>query len=71
MNAFQKRVFDGWSSSDSSMSGVRTASIVGVSFWSYLKDRLAGVGPIPRLSDLIRRRAAEARAAVAVEAVPA
>jgi hypothetical protein len=49
----------------------KTCRKLGVSFWSYLKERLAGLGPIPRLSDLIRQRASEARAAVPGEAVPA
>jgi len=30
-----------------------------VSFWDYLRDRLTGAGQVPRLSELIRRRAKE------------
>ena len=47
----------------------KTCRKLGVSFWKYLKDRLGGLGTIPRLADLIRQRAAEARSAVPAEAV--
>jgi hypothetical protein len=48
----------------------KTCRKLGVSFWSYLQDRLRGQGTIPRLADLIRQRAQEAAAGLA-EAVPA
>jgi hypothetical protein len=37
----------------------KTCRKLGLSFWSYLKDRLGRVGQVPRLSELIRQRAAE------------
>jgi transposase IS66 family protein len=49
----------------------KTCRKLGVSFWSYLKDRIRSRGIIPRLADLIRQRAAEARSAVPAEAVSA
>jgi hypothetical protein len=48
----------------------KTCRKLGVSFWSYLQDRLRGLGTIARLADLIRQRAQEAAAGLA-EAVPA
>jgi hypothetical protein len=47
----------------------KTCRKLAVSFWNYLKDRLRGLGTVPRLADLIRQRAAEARSAVPAEAV--
>src|SRR5262249_29794875 len=35
----------------------KTCRKLGVRFWGYLQDRLRGLGPIPRLADLIRRKA--------------
>jgi hypothetical protein len=49
----------------------KTCRKLGVSFWAYLKDRLGGLGRIPRLAALIRRRATEGGAARVAEAVPA
>jgi Transposase IS66 family len=49
----------------------KTCRKLGVSFWAYLQDRLRGLGAIPRLAELIRQRAAEARAVRPGEAVPA
>jgi Transposase IS66 family len=49
----------------------KTCRKLGVSFWAYLKDRLGGLGTIPRLAALIRQRAAEGNAAGIAEAVPA
>jgi hypothetical protein len=49
----------------------KTCRKLGVSFWDYLKDRLGGLGRIPRLAALIRERAAEGSAAGIAEAVPA
>jgi len=37
----------------------KTCRKLGVSFWDYLRDRLTGAGQVPRLSELIRRRAKE------------
>src|SRR5207237_6464623 len=48
----------------------KTCRKLGVNFWSYLVDRIRGLGQIPRLRDLIRQRAAESRAPHA-QAVPA
>ena len=48
----------------------KTCRKLGVNFWTYLVDRIRGLGRIPRLPDLIRQRAAESRAPHA-EAVPA
>jgi transposase IS66 family protein len=47
----------------------KTCRKSGVNFWSYLLDRVRGLGQIPRLPDLIRQRAAESRAPN-VQAVP-
>jgi hypothetical protein len=46
----------------------KTCRKLGVGFWSYLQDRLRGLGKLPRLSELIRKRAAE-KSALPVEAV--
>jgi hypothetical protein len=48
----------------------KTCRKLGVRFWSYLQDRLRGLGTIPRLADLIRQRAQEAAGGPA-KAVPA
>ena len=37
----------------------KTCRKLGVRFWEYLQDRVRGLSKIPRLEDLIRRRAAE------------
>lgn len=44
---------------DTFVSLKKTCRKLGVSFWDYLRDRLTGVGHVPRLSELIRRRAQE------------
>jgi len=49
----------------------KTCRKLGVSFWDYLRDRLLGLGTIPRLSALIKQRAAEGCTAGLAEAVPA
>lgn len=46
----------------------KTCRKCAVSFWDYLLDRLTGVGKVPRLAELIRRKAAEWRARKAVAA---
>ena len=48
----------------------KTCRKLGVNFRNYLRDRIRGLGQIPRLADLIRQRAAESRATPA-QAVPA
>ena len=35
----------------------KTCRELGVNFWAYLQDRVRGVGQIPRLAELIRRKA--------------
>jgi hypothetical protein len=47
----------------------KTCRKLGLCFWDYLLDRLRGTGKIPRLSDLIRQRAAATP--LPVKAVPA
>jgi len=44
---------------DSFASLKKTCRKLGVNFWNYLQDRVRGFGKIPRLTDLIRQRAAE------------
>jgi transposase IS66 family protein len=48
----------------------KTCRCLGVNFWQYVQDRIAGEGVIPRLAELVRRRA-EGAAAGDVVAVPA
>jgi hypothetical protein len=48
----------------------KTCRELGVNFWAYLQDRVRGVGQIPRLAELIRRRAEEMPARKAVAASP-
>jgi hypothetical protein len=48
----------------------KTCRCLGVNFWEYVQDRMAGRGVIPRLAELVRRRA-EGAAAEGVVAVPA
>jgi Transposase IS66 family len=49
----------------------RTCRELGVNFWAYLQDRVRGVGQIPRLAELIRRKAEETAARKAGAALPA
>ena len=49
----------------------KTCRELGVNFWAYLQDRVRGVGQIPRLAELIRRKAEEMAARKAVAAPPA
>ena len=37
----------------------KTCRKLGISFWAYLRDRLRGLGQVPRLADLIRAKARE------------
>jgi Transposase IS66 family len=48
----------------------KTCCCLGVSFWEYVQDRVGGRGVVPRLAELLRRRAEGARAG-GVAAVPA
>ncbi len=49
----------------------KTCRELGVNFWAYLQDRVRGVGQIPRLAELIRRKAEETAARKAEAALPA
>lgn len=49
----------------------KTCRELGVNFWAYLQDRVRGIGRIPRLAELIRRKAKETAARKAVAALPA
>jgi len=40
----------------------KTCRKLGVSFWAYLRDRVRGLGEVPRLADLIRKKAQESAA---------
>ena len=42
-----------------------------MNFWADLQDRVRGVGQIPRLGELIRRKAEETEARKAGAALPA
>jgi hypothetical protein len=48
----------------------KTCRELGVNFWAYLQDRVRGVGRIPRLAELIRRKAEEVTARKAAAAQP-
>jgi hypothetical protein len=63
------RSADGRRCRDTFASLKKTCRKLGIRFWDYLRDRVRGLGQIPRLADLIHRRAAEAIAANA-QAVP-
>jgi Transposase IS66 family len=56
---------------DTFVSLMKTCRKLGISFWQYLQDRLRRHGHIARLAEVIRQRAAEARAARQAKAVPA
>jgi hypothetical protein len=49
----------------------KTCRELGVNFWAYLQDRVRGAGQIPRLAELIRRKAEETAARTAAAAPPA
>jgi hypothetical protein len=55
---------------DSFASLKKTCRELGVNFWAYLQDRVRGVGQIPRLAALIRRKAEETKARKAGAALP-
>jgi hypothetical protein len=48
----------------------KTCRKLGVSFWSYLRDRVRGLGQVPRLADLIRKKAQELAAGKGQAATP-
>jgi hypothetical protein len=48
-----------------------TCRELGVNFWAYLQDRVRGAGQVPRLAELIRRKAEETAARKAGAALPA
>jgi hypothetical protein len=48
----------------------KTCRKLGVSFWAYLRDRVRGLDQIPRLADLIRRKAQELAAEKVAAATP-
>ena len=56
---------------DTFVSLMKTCRKLGISFWRYLQDRLRRGSQIGRLAETIRQRAAAARAARNVSAVPA
>lgn len=60
---------DGRRCRDTFASLKKTCRKLGLGFWDYLRDRIRGLGQMPRLADLIRQRAAEAIAKKA-QAVP-
>jgi len=49
----------------------RTCRNLGVSFWEYLGDRVRGLGRVPRLAELIRKKAQELAAGKGQAATPA
>jgi hypothetical protein len=49
----------------------KTCRKLGVSFWAYLRDRVRGLGQVPRLADLIRKKAQELSAGKGQAAMPA
>jgi hypothetical protein len=49
----------------------KTCRELGVNFWADLQDRVRGVGQIPRLAEMIRRKAEETPARKAAAALPA
>jgi hypothetical protein len=60
---------DGRRCRDTFASLKKTCRKLGIRFWDYLRDRIGGLGTVPRLADVIRQRAATSRAGRA-EAVP-
>jgi hypothetical protein len=48
----------------------KTCRKLGVSFWAYLRDRVRGLGQVPRLADLIRSKARELAAGKGQAATP-
>jgi Transposase IS66 family len=48
----------------------KTCRKLGVSFWAYLRDRVRGLGQVPRLADLLREKAQEMAAGKGQAATP-
>jgi Transposase IS66 family len=48
----------------------KTCRKLGLSFWAYLRDRVHGLGVVPRLADLIRKKAQELAAGQGQAATP-
>lgn len=48
----------------------KTCRKLGVSFWAYLRDRVRGLGRVPRLADVIRKKAQESAAGQGQAATP-
>jgi hypothetical protein len=48
----------------------KTCRKLGISFWAYLRDRIGGLGQVPRLADLIRAKARELTAGKGQAATP-
>jgi len=63
------RSADGRRCRDTFASLKKTCRKLGIRFWDYLRDRIRGLGQIPRVADLIRQRVAETIAEKA-QAVP-
>jgi hypothetical protein len=49
----------------------KTCRKLGVSFWAYVRDRVRGLGQVPRLAELIRKKAQEMAAGKGPAATPA
>ena len=59
--SFGPRTEDGKKAWDTFMTLAATAKKLGVSFYTYVYDRVAGIHQVPRLADLIAKRAAQLR----------
>lgn len=59
--SFGPRVRDGTAAWDTFQTLVATTRQLGVSFFTYVQDRLAGAGQIPPLADILTERAASLR----------
>jgi Transposase IS66 family len=55
---------------DTFASSKKTCRKLGISFWRYLRDRIRGLGQVPRLADLIRKKAEELAAGKGQAATP-
>ena len=54
--SFGPRTTDGVAAWDTFMTLVATAKKLGISFFAYVYDRVAGVNALPRLADIIKQR---------------
>ena len=59
--SFGPRVRDGTTAWDTFQTLVATTRQLGISFFAYVQDRLAGAGQIPPLADILTERAASLR----------